>query len=84
MVGAGIKNEDNTFSGALMGNVALADEKIGNKTGIGLYGFDHGQQSFGLNVDGTAFFGKAGHGRIEFDGNKGTIQSYNYSKPSSS
>lgn len=81
MVGAGIKNEDNTFSGVLMGNVALADEKIGNKTGIGMYGFHHGEQSFGLNVDGTAFFGKAGSGRIEFDGNKGTIRSYNYTLP---
>lgn len=81
MVGAGVKNEDNTFSGVLMGNVALADEKIGNKTGIGMYGFHHGEQSFGLNVDGTAFFGKAGSGRIEFDGNKGTIRSYNYALP---
>lgn len=81
MVGAGVKNEDNTFSGVLMGNVALADEKIGNKTGLGLYGFHHGEQAFGLNVDGTAFLGKAGSGRIEFDGNKGTIQSYNYQEP---
>jgi len=43
MVGAGIKNEDNTFSGVLMGNVALADENIGNKTGLGLYGYHHGE-----------------------------------------
>jgi hypothetical protein len=27
--------------------------------------------------------GKAGSGRIEFDGNKGTIQSYNYVEPHS-
>jgi len=43
MVGAGIKNEDNSFSGVLMGNIALADEKIGNKTGLGLYGIHHGE-----------------------------------------
>jgi hypothetical protein len=28
-----------------------------------------------LNIDGTAFFGKAGRGRIEFDGNSGVIKS---------
>jgi hypothetical protein len=43
MVGAGIKNDDNSFSGVLMGNVALADERIGNKNGMGLYGFHHGE-----------------------------------------
>jgi hypothetical protein len=31
-----------------------------------------------LRIDGTAFFGKAGAGRIEFDGNSGIIKSGNF------
>ena len=73
MVGAGIKNPDNTFSGVLMGDVRnTADFGVSK---IGLYGFDHGEQSYGFKVDGTAFIGKSGTGRIEFDGNRGIIQS---------
>ena len=76
MVGAGIKNSDNSFSGVLMGNV---EGKTGfAESGIGLYGFHHGGQSFGFNVDGTAFLGKSGAGRIEFDGNRSAIYSSNW------
>ena len=80
MVGAGYKNTDNTFSGVMMGNLAGGESvtQAGNKTDVGLYGFDHGAQSFGLNIDGTAFFGKAGRGRILIDGNDSTIQSQSY------
>lgn len=77
MVGAGIKNGDNTFSGILMGNVGgstIAD----NANGLGIYGYHHGAQSLNLSVDGTAFFGKSGRGRIYFDGNSGTISSASY------
>lgn len=73
MVSAGLKNYDNTFSGVMMGKLL-----IDNKQNIGLYGFHHGAQSFGFNVDGTAFLGKSGSGRILFDGNKGVIQSSAY------
>ena len=41
MVGAGVKNTDNTFSGVLMGNVADVDN-TDNKSGLGVYGFHHG------------------------------------------
>ena len=75
MLGAGRKNSNNTFDGVLMGNIA---ETAGFKEGFGLYGFNDGAQSFGLNIDGTAFFGKAGRGRIEIDGNKGIIGSASY------
>jgi hypothetical protein len=71
MVGAGKKNNDNTFSGVLMGDIASSGLDSGS--GIGLYGFHEGAQSFNFNVDGTAFLGKAGHGRIHFNGNTGTI-----------
>lgn len=76
MVGAGYKNTDNTYSGVLMGKVdGVADD---NKSDVGVYGFHHGAQSFGLNIDGTAFFGKSGRGRILIDGNSSTISSASY------
>lgn len=81
MVGAGKKDVNNTFTGVLMGDVAAGagfDER--NHKGIGIYGFHQGAQSFGFNVDGTAFIGKAGRGRICMDGNKGTIQSGAYER----
>ena len=80
MMGAGIKNEDNTFSGIVMGDMGKVSDNFdpNNKSGIGLYGLDHGAQSYGFNVDGTAFIGKSGKGRINFDGINGTITSGNY------
>ena len=83
MVGAGKKDVNNTFTGVLMGDVAAGagfDER--NHSGIGIYGFHQSDQSFGFNVDGTAFIGKAGRGRILFNGNKGTIESGTYTKGS--
>lgn len=79
MFGAGKKDVNNTFTGVLMGDIeAGAGLKDGNKSGIGLYGFHQSEQSFGFNIDGTAFIGKAGRGRISMNGNKGTIQSGSY------
>lgn len=79
MVGAGIKNKDNSFSGVLMGDVeAGANMDTDNASGIGLYGFHEGAQSFHFGVDGTAFLGKSGRGRICFDGNSGVIKSASY------
>lgn len=74
MVGAGRKNSDNSFSGVLMGEVEFNSQRD-----LGLFGFHEGIQSFGFKVDGTAFIGKPEHGRIEFDGNKGIIESSNFS-----
>lgn len=74
MLGAGYKNTDNTYSGVLMGVVDGVENKS-NRAEVGIYGFNHGAQSFGLNIDGTAFFGKSGRGRIEIDGNTGIIRS---------
>ena len=79
MVGAGRKTANNTFEGVLMGDIASgAKFNPDNKSGLGIYGFNDGAQSFGLNIDGTAFFGKAGRGRILIDGNSGTISSASY------
>lgn len=72
MVGAGHKNSDNTFTGVVMGDI----KSVGKASiDTGLYGYESGDQSFGFNAEGTAFIGKAGTGRINFNGNEGTIQS---------
>ena len=76
MLGAGRKNSANQFEGILMGDVGSASED--NATGVGLYGFHKGAQSFNFSVDGTAFIGKSGRGRIKFNGNSGTITSASY------
>ena len=87
LVGAGKKNIDNSFSGVLMGEIesktgitiegtnSLEYSLAQNQTGMGLYGFHEGAQSFGFNINGTAFLGKSGGGRISFDGNHGFIYS---------
>jgi hypothetical protein len=78
MVGAGKKEDDNSFTGVLMGDVETGSgDKTIKKTGV--YGYNHGMQSFGFMDDGKAFIGKAGKGRIEFNGNNGWIQSMSYS-----
>lgn len=81
MMGAGKKNNDNTFSGVLMGEVAAKTQDNSVQAETGLFGFNHGEQSFGFRDDGTSFLGKPGRGRIEFDGNKGEIVSSAYNRP---
>lgn len=89
MIGAGRKTIENTFEGVLMGDVAVGSDSdvgfeksneigVANHTGLGIYGFHDGAQSFGFNIDGTAFLGKAGRGRIIFNGNNGVIASSNW------
>jgi hypothetical protein len=74
MMAVGSKNSDNQFSGVLLGDYKEhADSSVAALTGI--YGFDRGQQAYAFKEDGTAFIGKAGSGRIWFDGNKGVIAS---------
>jgi hypothetical protein len=75
-IGAGSKNENNQFSGVLMGKISKSAE---DKAPIhGLYGFSKGAQAFGFKEDGTAFIGKSDAGRINFDGSNGTITSFGY------
>jgi hypothetical protein len=75
LIGAGVKETDNTFSGAVMG--ALTTTKDGSEeTKKGLIGFDHSIEVFGFHTDGTAFIGAPDQGRIEFDGTQGIIKSY--------
>lgn len=72
---AGRKESDNTFSGVMMGDWKGQDAETNITENTGIYGFYHGSASFGFRDDGTAFIGKSGSGRIEFDGNKGIIKS---------
>lgn len=79
MVGAGRKNSDNQFEGVLMGDVAAgAGFDPDNGSGIGLYGFHDGAQSFAFLSNGTGFIGKSGRGRIHLDGNKSTLTSASF------
>lgn len=75
MLGAGYKDGENRYNGVLIGDVQHTADQVA-KTGV--YGYHEGIQSFGLNINGTAFLGKTGKGQIQFDGNSGTIQSMSF------
>lgn len=77
MIAAGKKEENNTFSGVLMGDCSPSGSDDSLRT-TGLYGFRQGKQSFAFKEDGTAFIGESGFGRINFDGTKGEIKSSSY------
>ena len=72
-VGAGFKDNQNRFTGVIMGT---------NNTGSqGLFGFDKGEQSFLLNaLNGSAIFGKSNGPQIIIDpsSSKALIKSGNY------
>ena len=76
IIGAGSKNNDNSFTGVIMGDIG----KDINNAKTGLYGYNAGQQAFSFLADGTATIGQAGKGALKFDGNKGTINADNYLK----
>lgn len=64
-MGAGEKNDDNTFTGLVMGKSVNGEE-----TRNGLFGYYHGQQSIFLNAEtGGATFGIAGAGQIIIEPN---------------
>ena len=77
-IAAGRKEDDNTFSGVMMG----AWERGTNGNEItdttGLYGFHHGAMSYAFKDDGTGFIGRDTGGRINFDGTSGTLTSNRY------
>lgn len=81
-VGAGIKEDDNSFSGVVMGT-KLKDINTAQDRLIGLFGEYHGRQSFFLNADdGSAIFGLEKKGQITLDPTqqKALIYSGNYWK----
>ena len=76
MIAAGRKEEDNTFTGIMMGDLLV--DSSGEISQVGLYGFHRGAANYGFKEDGTGFIGKSGHGRIIFDGNKSQIYNSGY------
>ena len=76
MFGAGRKDRENRFSGVLMGDVSIGARDTA--AGLGIYGYQEGQQSFGLNVNGKAFIGKSSTAQFVFDGNTGVLQNAGY------
>lgn len=82
-VGAGKKNDNNTFTGIVMGQVFAPNGGQNNedKTQVGLFGYESGQRSIFLDAEtGNATFGKQGAGRIKIDAQsgQGTIASGDY------
>lgn len=65
MIGAGIKNSGNTFTGVVMGK--YNDGETYSK--VGLFGFNNGINTFSLNDDGSAWFGASSKGRINLSTN---------------
>ena len=80
MLGAGRKNSQNQFSGVLIGDIKTGTGNDDADSQTGVYGLHEGVISYALKEDGTATFGKAGHGQIHIDGNEGTIKSAEYDK----
>lgn len=75
-VGAGFKDNNNAFTGMVMGEV-----KVGTNSKTGLVGYSAGQESIFLSAeDGSASFGKLGKGQIIINPNqdKAIIKSGNY------
>ena len=68
---AGTKASDGTFTGLLMGQVKKASP-TNNDTG--LFGYNQGNQTFRLGVDGILTLGASGTGQIQFDGSSGIIE----------
>lgn len=77
-IAAGKKENDNTFSGVMIGDWSNSDVDSALTTSTGVYGFNHGAISYAFKDDGTAFIGKDGRGRITFNGSTGVIESAHY------
>ena len=61
-IGAGKKENDNSYTGVFMGNVREAGS---SSEDVGLFGYNQGVRTIELNAeDGSAKFGKAGAGQI--------------------
>lgn len=79
MLGAGRKEEDNSFSGVLMGDYTQQPlDDINLKTSTGLFGFNKGVQCFSFTDDGKATIGKNAGAQLIFDGNESIITSASY------
>ena len=80
MLGAGHKDEENKFTGVLLGDwVNKANSETGLGSGTGIFGMNKGIQCFSFTEDGRATIGKASGAQLVFDGeDQSTIQSKSY------
>lgn len=79
-VGAGIKDDNNRFTGIVMG---AAKEANATKAAVGIFGYDRGQRTLFLNAEnGAAIFGKLGSnkgsGQIIIDPTQDKALLYSY------
>ena len=73
-MGAGHKNDENQFTGVLMGEVRTPGK---TNPDIGLLGYHQGDRSFFLNSEnGSAIFGKANGGQVTIDPTKNKAMLY--------
>ena len=79
-VGAGIKNNDNSFTGIVLGVKQIKERDSNSK--VGLFGYNYGIQTLFLNArDGSATFGRAGSGQIIIEPKQeAIIKSGNYNE----
>lgn len=75
MLGAGRKNDQNQFSGVLLGDIQDGTDLNNTESMTGVYGLQDGIMTYALKENGTGYFGAQGRGRIEFDGTSGIIRS---------
>lgn len=72
-IAAGKKDENNSFTGVVLGDWSRTDIDQSLIKNTGVYGMHQGSVVYALKDDGTMFLGKGAGGRIVFDGNGGTI-----------
>ena len=73
-IGAGKKENDNSYTGIFMGEVREAGE---SESQIGLFGYNHGQKTIVLDTkDGSARFGASDQGQIVIDPGADTAKLY--------
>lgn len=79
-MGAGVKDNNNNFTGILMGEVKTPDKTTSD---IGILGYSSGDRTIFLNsANGSALFGKKGNGQIILDpsANRALLYSDNFWK----
>lgn len=77
-LGAGRKQNDNSFTGVLMGQVK---NPMKSQSDVGLFGYASGERSFFVNSkNGSAIFGTSGNGQIIIDpaSDRTMLYSYNF------
>lgn len=77
-LGAGRKQNDNSFTGVLMGQVK---NPMKSQSDVGLFGYASGERSFFVNSkNGSAIFGISGNGQIIIDpaSDKAMLYSHNF------